>query len=975
MSLTYGELKERAAAVTADIAAARSARNRLSRRKAEDEQDEREAERGRRRQARKNERELEELLRRKVRVRVPLEERPKVGATTARSLYHRAAGMLLGVTGLTDARGPDGLYSIHFAFTARGFASTTGRRWRRGEAERAARYIVREEGLERGELGWWSNIAADRNELVAFYRIVEALERHDRSNANVYISEVIALPAELSARQRRRAVRRICRFFEGRGLSYTVAIHVPDATGDRRNFHCHILYSLRPCERVAPYEWNFGVAKTDDINTPAGIMARRVAAVQAINKTLKAAGVSKRYTHLSNKARRMAAAQPKLGQQRTWAARRLAAMEAKAATLRRIELGLQEAIGQLGRAATRLDEVREIARQGLVTVSAGLTRGFTLAGQLTPYRIKVRGSLAGAGHELEVIKERWTVRLAGVQSTLRDRLVRRAGAVLRASDDARVERGRAVAAHHLARATPRLVAAHDGKHSRLQKVQASVQRSLDRYASEVVAAGHAMASRLSGIGDCAMRLRTLDSRQLTLATTLERLGRRSSSAQVGALVVVLRLSSESKLRLDVNTGVFSKLAGMEAVARSRKEAIRRRMLVKAVDASLNDYKVLLGRIRATAAAAATTQGEIIARALQATKLRLASTEKDPQLLLWQALGQKLSTIEHVEEATPGRLEALQQHAHIRMTSTMNQMQWSIRGVQAPLRDLGHRAMRAHRLDLLIGQSEVVKVTLVRSSDRLATIRQTTVEALPERLSHVSKSLTAVEPRLGRARVTMQSLSETTANKPIAPSRAQDVKPSDGIGFRAEIVAPLPAEFSRRPKSQIPAAKFTASKTAALRKIVSSRTPEIDLHGPVPPAGRKPVPNEKPSAVAAMWQRLRRETEDRAPDVNATTLEQALQRLAASRAAITRDEEGLFTADDRGLFAEERLALRRAANQDLAQARLGELWNAQERRREAAAPRTGEINASAPPSPAVSLEEGVSLDVQTKFFAKLTGKGK
>jgi hypothetical protein len=336
MLLTQSALKERSAELVSGIAAARSARNLMTRRRREDEADEREAGRHRRRRKRKDDRELEQLLRRRVRVRVPLDERPRIGTTTARRLYHRTVDMLRGTTGLTDARGHDGLYSLHFGFVARGFASTTGRCWRTGEAERAARYIVREDGLEGGELGWWSNVADDRNELVAFFRAVEAVERHDRSNANVYCSEIIALPAELSARQRRRAVKRICRFYEKRGLGYVVAIHVPDAAGDQRNFHCHIIYSLRPIERHGAYDWSFGLAKENDINTPEGIAARRRQVVRDINATLHAAGIDKRYTHLSNKARRMAAAQAKIGQNGIWVSRRLAALETGAARLREI---------------------------------------------------------------------------------------------------------------------------------------------------------------------------------------------------------------------------------------------------------------------------------------------------------------------------------------------------------------------------------------------------------------------------------------------------------------------------------------------------------------------------------------------------------------------------------------------------------------------------------------------------------------
>lgn len=336
MLLTQSALKEKSADLAAGISAARSARNLMTRRRREETADEHEAERHRRRRKRKDDRELEQLLRHRVRVQVPYDERPRIGTTTARKLYHRALGTLRGTSGVTDARGPDGLYSLHFGFVARGFASTSGRRWRAGEAERAARYIVREDGLEGGELGWWSNIASDRTELVAFFRTVEAVESHDRSNANVYVSEIIALPAELSARQRRRTVKRICRFYEKRGLAYVVAIHVPDEAGDQRNFHCHIIYSLRPAERHGAFDWSFGVAKENDINTPEGIAARRRQVVRDINATLHAAGIDKRYTQLSNKTRRMAAAQAKIGQNGIWVSRRLAALETRATRLREI---------------------------------------------------------------------------------------------------------------------------------------------------------------------------------------------------------------------------------------------------------------------------------------------------------------------------------------------------------------------------------------------------------------------------------------------------------------------------------------------------------------------------------------------------------------------------------------------------------------------------------------------------------------
>ena len=296
----------------AALAEARGARNRQTRLKRRAEKTEEvEASRARRRRRkREKEEDLNLLLSRRIHISMEENVRPKIGRSTARKLFHRGTGNTLGKIGIGDFRGPDGRHSIHFEFTPRGFASWRGRRWRPGEAERAARYITREDGLEGGEHGWWSNVAHDRTQLVGFFRTLEALEKHDRKNANVYISEIIALPAELTAKQRRQTVRRICQFFEERRLGYVAALHLPDREGDQRNFHCHILYSLRPCRHVDTYDWSFAVVKERDINTPDGIRSRRRQVVRDINTTLRAAGIDKRLTHLSNKARGMTEAGP-----------------------------------------------------------------------------------------------------------------------------------------------------------------------------------------------------------------------------------------------------------------------------------------------------------------------------------------------------------------------------------------------------------------------------------------------------------------------------------------------------------------------------------------------------------------------------------------------------------------------------------------------------------------------------------------
>ena len=379
MQVGYANLKQRSNAVAEVIASERSARNLASRRQRIAQADARAKARDQRDKKRRDDREADAARRKRIRVKVEQRDRPRYRGGTPRRLYHRHVDrMLKGTTGLSDSRGPDRLYAIHYAFVARGFGSRKVRRWRTGEAERAALYGVREDALEGGERGWWSNIADDRNELAAHYRASEALEKHDRANANVYISEVIALPAELTARQRRRAVRRICRWFETKGLPYTVGIHLPDQAGDQRNYHCHIVYSLRPCQRVAPYEWAFAPGKRADINTPDGIRARRLAVVRAINATLHAARIDKRYTHLSNRARNMAPpVEGKAGQQATWTRRRLAALQQ-----RRVRLtALAAVIASLRQAVVEGGARVDTARRATVRRIAAIGRCVEVFGE------------------------------------------------------------------------------------------------------------------------------------------------------------------------------------------------------------------------------------------------------------------------------------------------------------------------------------------------------------------------------------------------------------------------------------------------------------------------------------------------------------------------------------------------------------------------------------------------------------------
>lgn len=306
MDTTLRELRQHAPQVADHLSQARSAANQRTRRNEEREEETRvgRLRRATQRRLLEQEREAATWFRGRVRVRVDEPDRPRVGLRTSRKLHSRDDPYhIIGKIGSPVFTGPDGCQSVHFQFLARGLAGSKGKPWLRGSAARKLQYITRCEALEDGAASWWSNIGEDRAELTAFGQVLEALERHDRKNANVFCEEIIALPSELSPAQRRECVEHICFAISARGLPFAVGIHKPDPKGDQRNFHCHLVYSLRPARRLEEYRWDFEAQKVCDINTPVGIRARRKAVTSALNVALAKAGIAKRYTDKSHAAR------------------------------------------------------------------------------------------------------------------------------------------------------------------------------------------------------------------------------------------------------------------------------------------------------------------------------------------------------------------------------------------------------------------------------------------------------------------------------------------------------------------------------------------------------------------------------------------------------------------------------------------------------------------------------------------------
>ena len=131
--------------------------------------------------------------------------------------------------------------------------------------------------------------AADR---AALWNAAEAAER--RKNSTVAREFEVALPAELTAGQRRELAREFGRELAGRhGCAVDVAIHTPGRKGDNRNHHAHILVTTR---RMGPEGFGEKTRELDDLKT--GEVARwRERWAELANEALRQAGLTARVDH------------------------------------------------------------------------------------------------------------------------------------------------------------------------------------------------------------------------------------------------------------------------------------------------------------------------------------------------------------------------------------------------------------------------------------------------------------------------------------------------------------------------------------------------------------------------------------------------------------------------------------------------------------------------------------------------------
>lgn len=127
---------------------------------------------------------------------------------------------------------------------------------------------------------------------VRLWNAVEAAEK--RKDAQLARDIELALPHELTHAERRELVHRFVRAaFVDAGMVADIALHAPDEDGDGRNFHAHILLTLR---RVAGD--GFG-DKERAWNDQAQLEQWRTLWAELVNEALEIAGQQQRVDHRS----------------------------------------------------------------------------------------------------------------------------------------------------------------------------------------------------------------------------------------------------------------------------------------------------------------------------------------------------------------------------------------------------------------------------------------------------------------------------------------------------------------------------------------------------------------------------------------------------------------------------------------------------------------------------------------------------
>lgn len=254
--------------------------------------------------ARRKAREEEEKKGRRRRFVVTVEKPPKVTAKGGRNLYRRKPRFERAV--MPHGSGSSKVASLVFRVKTRSHGGAGLSRWRRWEAARFARYLVRFPALESSpEESIATNIVSadvDREsdeftrQLTAFMMAAEDVEAAIDPTGQVYKSIIVPLPHEVGLEGRIRIRDALVEPLRTRNMPFLAVLHSPDVEGDARNYHLHIQVLTREFSLDKPYSWAFAETKTRDVFHPAMLKAWRRLTVSIFNRELANAGASRQFS-------------------------------------------------------------------------------------------------------------------------------------------------------------------------------------------------------------------------------------------------------------------------------------------------------------------------------------------------------------------------------------------------------------------------------------------------------------------------------------------------------------------------------------------------------------------------------------------------------------------------------------------------------------------------------------------------------
>lgn len=288
--------------------------------------------------------------------------------------------------------GEKGLRNLHYDVISRGLrsgwtkdykrhlkrSSSRTTRWKAGEMGRKVQYIVRSDALEQVAGNVSTNMGDTIEEAIACTRVIEQIERLSRPNAGVYKHVIVGLPHHLSPSERAALLVEMTTPLREMGLPFVASLHRPDPKGDQRNYHAHLIVSLRPMERLGDHQWEFEAAKRTWLDTPAALRLQRRTIAAMFNHALANADETVRWTGKSlasrgnkspgnNKqsqaANRACREQAGADEDLKVALENVSALEGIARDLS----SLHSAVGSLGKASYKFDKV---AKQALTELTA-----------------------------------------------------------------------------------------------------------------------------------------------------------------------------------------------------------------------------------------------------------------------------------------------------------------------------------------------------------------------------------------------------------------------------------------------------------------------------------------------------------------------------------------------------------------------------------------------------------------------------